>query len=350
MTRKEQALIEKTNHQKIKLGFFVLASAVTFYLAWQVFLPYMMLTATAVVAALTLAPFHLWLCQKTRHHLRWCAFLTTVLAMLVSGLPLAIGVILLIQQLNNWQTIDRAALMSSQLWQFFPKDLQAFVLQLDVDIVLTRVTQFLSENVAVILSSTSQVLLMTFLFFVILYYLLAEREVVYQKVLALSPLSNRIDNALIKRLTSTVRAVVLGNVVVGGLQGVLAGLGFLVFGVPNAFLWGVVTLLAAQIPMVGTAVITAPAALYLLFTGHASAAIGLGIWGMLLVGGIDNVLKPKLVEGRTNMHPLLILLSMFGGLQFFGPVGFILGPAVLAAALSFLEMYETGVLAGTVEL
>lgn len=349
MTRKGESAKTRANHQKIKLTFFIIASAATFYLAWQVFSPFLMLTATAVVAAIVLAPFHHWLSEVTGHHYRICAFLATLISVVAVGLPLGIGIMLLVQEIGDLRSVDQRFL-EHPIWNFVPRELIDALTTLDVNAVLGRIVSFLSANIADILASTSQVIIMTLLFFVILYYLLAEREEVYHKILAMSPLSDRIDNSLIKRLTRTIRAVVLGSVVVGCVQGVLAGIGFLIFGVPNALIWGVLTLIAAQIPMAGTAIITVPAAVYLAITGNMVGAIGLGVWGAVLVGGIDNFLKPKLVEGKTNMHPLLILLSMFGGLQFFGPVGFILGPAVLAAALAFLEMYETGVLAGAFKL
>ncbi|NBX51902.1 AI-2E family transporter [bacterium] len=96
--------------------------------------------------------------------------------------------------------------------------------------------------------------------------------------------------------------------------------------------------------MLGTSVIMIPAVLYLFITGEAGSAIGLALWAGVAVGLVDNLLQPFIVGGRTHMHALLILLSILGGLEFFGPIGFILGPTILAALLVILEMYKGGYL------
>lgn len=337
------------NHQKVKLAFFVVVSIATFYLAWLVFQPFLLIVATATVAAIVLAPFHQWLSRVMGNRMRWSSFLATVIAFVGIGLPLALGTLFIVREINTISAID-TRLFASPWWNLLPNDIRSLFTSIDIQTLLMKVAEFVAVNLSAILASTSRFLLMTLLFFVTLYYLLAEREEVYHKMLAMSPLSNKIDNSIIQRLTHTIRAVVLGNVVVGVVQGILASIGFLIFGLPNAFIWGLLTLLAAQIPMLGTGIITIPAAIYLGMIGNTFGAVGLGIWGLILVGTIDNFLKPKLVEGKTDMHPLLILLSMFGGIQLFGPVGLILGPAVLAATLTFFDMYESGLLAGSFKL
>jgi predicted PurR-regulated permease PerM len=337
------------NHQRIKLAFFVTASLVTFALTWMVFRPFAMLIATALIAAIVVSPFHLWLWQVTKHHVRVCALIATITTFVGIGLPLALGTVFLVDEVAALKNID-PAFMQSPLWQMIPRDVQTAFGTLDVQSMVSTVAKYLSVNLGDVLASTSRIVVMALLFFITLYYLLAERETIYKNVLSLSPLSDTIDNNLIKRLTETIRAVVLGNVIVGCIQGALAFIGFLIFGLPNALIWGLITLLAAQVPVFGTAVVMVPAAAYLAMVGQIPAAIGLGLWSMLLVGTIDNILRPKLVEGKTKMHPFLVLLSMLGGVEFFGPIGLVLGPSVLAAALAFIEMYEEGVLTGGMKL
>src|SRR5690349_13160531 len=96
--------------------------------------------------------------------------------------------------------------------------------------------------------------------------------------------------------------------------------------------------------MLGTSTVTIPAVIYLLLIGHIPAAIGMAIWAMLAVGLVDNMVSPFIVGGRTKMHALLILLSILGGIQYFGPIGFILGPTILSALLVVLELYKSGIL------
>jgi predicted PurR-regulated permease PerM len=104
--------------------------------------------------------------------------------------------------------------------------------------------------------------------------------------------------------------------------------------------WGTMTGLASFLPIFGSALITVPMVIYLFMTGHIGAAIGLGVVGLAIIGTIDNLLQPILVESVTRIHPLLILLSILGGFQFYGFTGFILGPLTLAVTMALLDIYK----------
>jgi predicted PurR-regulated permease PerM len=104
--------------------------------------------------------------------------------------------------------------------------------------------------------------------------------------------------------------------------------------------WGSIAAVAALIPGVGTALVVVPGVLYLFFTGSTGYAIGLLIWGLLAVGLIDNLLGPLVVNRGIKIHPFIILLSVLGGLTFFGLVGFILGPLIIAFLFALLEIYK----------
>ena len=107
----------------------------------------------------------------------------------------------------------------------------------------------------------------------------------------------------------------------------------------NGILWGTVTVFAALIPSIGSGFVTVPGAIYLLATGHIGNGIGLAIWGLLFIGLVDNVLRPYLLAGRASIHPLLILLSVLGGLALFGPGGLFLGPLIISLLLGLLSIY-----------
>ena len=123
------------------------------------------------------------------------------------------------------------------------------------------------------------------------------------------------------------------------IQGILTAVGFTFFGIPNATLWGSVAAITALIPGIGTALVLLPAILYLYFSGETLFAVGLLLWGMTAVGLVDNFLGPKLVERGMRLHPFLILLSVLGGVGFFGPLGFLLGPLVLSLLFALIEIY-----------
>jgi predicted PurR-regulated permease PerM len=154
----------------------------------------------------------------------------------------------------------------------------------------------------------------------------------------LSPLANEYDERILRRLEDAISSVVKGKLLIVLIQGILASVGFWLFGIPHPVLFGALTSLAALIPFVGVAVVFVPAVLYLFFAGSVGAAAGLLVAG-IIIGSVDNVLGPILFERGLQLHPLLILLSVLGGLAFFGPIGFLAGPVALSLLVALLDIY-----------
>jgi predicted PurR-regulated permease PerM len=228
--------------------------------------------------------------------------------------------------------------------QALPEVLIAQILAIDVTEVLRNIATWIVRNIGTIFASSADIIFKTFIFFVSLYFFLVDREKIHTELLLLSPLKNSIDENITKRLVATVRGVVFGSLIIAVIQGVIAAIGLTLFGVPAPLIWAGLVVIAAQVPMLGTSVIMLPAVGYLALSGHVPQAIGLLIWSMVAVGLVDNLLQPIVVGGRTRMHALLILLSMLGGLNAFGPIGFIFGPTILAAFLVMIELYRSGTL------
>ncbi len=210
----------------------------------------------------------------------------------------------------------------------------------DVRLAFEKVLDFFVRNVAGIFSSVSGAVFSLFLALMALYYLLKDGEKFKKVVMGLSPLADEYDDEIFKKLAQTVSSVVKGSLLVAMIQGLLTGIGFLVFSIPNPAVWGAVAVLAALIPMIGTALVLAPAVIYLFVTGSAGAALGLLLWGAIIVGSVDNLLRPKLFERGINIHPFFILIAVLGGLEFFGAVGFLLGPLLLSLLFSLLDIYK----------
>jgi len=138
----------------------------------------------------------------------------------------------------------------------------------------------------------------------------------------------------------SIRSIIGGSIVVAICQGIVSGIGFAIFGIPNPALWGTLAGLAALIPGVGTSLILIPAVVYAFVAGSLFHGIGLGIWGLTAVGLLDNFLSPKLIGGGLKIHPLIVLFSIIGGLTFFGPEGFLLGPLTISLLMALLGIYR----------
>lgn len=344
-------LASNRQHEHVARWFFVIVGAAILFVFWKIIAPFALVLLASGVMAVVMSPIEKWLRLRTKSA-RIASLLTLALVLLAIVGPLTLAAFLVVDQaLGLLQNIDgiRAwigtfSLESYPLYQLLPSAVQQRVDAVDLSAVLSAIAGWAASNIDTLFSSTAEFIFKTFIFFICLYFFLVDRERIVEQMLALSPFRDQTDRRILARMALTVRAVVSGSLIVAFVQGVLAGIGMTIFGVPGAMLWAAIVVIAANVPFIGTAGILIPAVLYLLLVGNVTGAIGLLVWATLVVGLVDNFLKPYLVEGKTRMHPLLILLSILGGLQVFGPIGLIVGPTVLATLLAFLEMYKAGVL------
>ncbi len=335
----------------IEKWFFLLVTGLVLYLFWTILQPFAFVLLIAGVFAVVLSPVDRFL-QKWIKHPRVSALLISVSVFLLVFVPISILLLLMARQASDliqlatadtsW--LDQLNPETSPLFASLPMVVQEQLLALDLVGIGKQAASWAFDNVGSLFSSTTKLLINTFMFFIALYYLLVERERMYAEALALSPLRDSIDEKLLKRITNTLRQVVFGVLLLAIVQGLLAGIGMTIFGVPGSIIWGAVTIVAALVPFVGTAIVLIPAVLYLLFSGSTAAAIGLFIWSVVFVGLADNFIGPYLIRGTTHMHAFLVLLSVLGGLMAFGPIGILMGPTVLAAMLALLELYKSGIL------
>ncbi|KKW20003.1 MAG: hypothetical protein UY63_C0003G0016 [Parcubacteria group bacterium GW2011_GWA2_51_10] len=191
-----------------------------------------------------------------------------------------------------------------------------------------------------IFSSIAALALNFFIFFIALFYFLRDGGKFKRKVIEFSPLPDSADEKIAQRLEAAIHSVVKGNLAIALIQGVLAAVGFAIFGVPHSILWGTIAAVAALIPGIGTALVIIPAIIFLFVTGSTGAALGLLVWGLLAVGLVDNFLGPKLIGHGMQLHPLLVLLAVLGGILFFGPLGIFLGPLTLSLLFALLSVYS----------
>jgi predicted PurR-regulated permease PerM len=205
--------------------------------------------------------------------------------------------------------------------------------------IVSSVGTILVNGLASFTRGTANFVLQLFVFLYSLFFLLLGGREILDRVLYYLPLTSADENELVDRFISVTRATLKGSLVIGLMQGGLAGIAFEVAGIRGAAFWGTVMVVLSVIPGVGAALIWVPAVIWLFVQGATGAAIGLGIWCAVVVGTIDNFLRPRLVGRDAKMSDLMILLSTLGGLGLFGPLGFVLGPVVAALFVTIWELY-----------
>jgi predicted PurR-regulated permease PerM len=172
-----------------------------------------------------------------------------------------------------------------------------------------------------------------------LFFFLADGPLIPQRILQCIPLEPKQKDELLERFVSVTRATLKGSLLIGLIQGGLAGLAFFVAGVPGPAFWGAIMVVLSVLPAVGATLVWVPAVIYLFMMNQVSAGIGLAAWCAIVVGGADNILRPSLIGRDARMSDLMIFLSTLGGILLFGAVGFIVGPIIAALFVTVWHIY-----------
>ena len=165
-----------------------------------------------------------------------------------------------------------------------------------------------------------------------LFFFLIDGPRLVAEIKALMPLSNADQNLVLARGLAVTRGSLKGILVIGALQGILVGLGLWAAGLSGAAFWGTITFVLSAVPGIGAPIIWGPAAIYLAISNHVGAAIGLTLWGVIVVGLVDNILRPIIVGRDAKLPDWVVLVAILGGIGLFGVMGIVLGP-ILAAIL-----------------
>ena len=309
--------------------------------------PYFTSLILALVMAVVFHPLYRLLARALRNR-SIAALLSTGVVLVIILIPLTIfGFLIFREAINLYQSFgvggggDALALLKTNLNHFLANILPGSGVAFDVGSYFQQfagwVAQLFGNLFAGALGSVAMATLAVFA----LFYFFKDGENIVQALILYSPLSDRDDARIFEKIRHSISMTFRGSIIIALIQGIVSGIGFWIFGVPNPALWGGVTSIAALVPTLGTALVIVPVIIYLALTaGSLLPAVGLAIWGSIAVGLIDNLLASQLIGRGAQMHPLLVVLGVLGGVAVFGPVGFLIGPTLLAVLLTLLEMYQ----------
>jgi predicted PurR-regulated permease PerM len=338
------------------------ATFVALYLCWAMLQPFIEVLLWAVVLVIVFMPVH----RRVRARVGspgWSAMVSCLLVVVVILVPLTLITLAVVREMThiaqalqakpggdagagqsafaglldpNSPYVGRAVAWVGQYVDLEQFDSQQFIadrLKSLGGAIAGRTLGFVGGAVGFVVE----------IFFVIftMYYFFRDGERMREAVYSVLPLNDRRAHEIIDRTQEVISASVYGVLVIALIQGALGGLAFWALGLPSPLLWGVVMVFLSMIPMAGAFVVWVPAALYLVATGHWGKAIILTVWGALVIGSVDNFLRPKLVGEKTRLHELLIFFSVLGGLQVFGVIGLVLGPVVVAITIALLDVLRS---------
>ena len=186
---------------------------------------------------------------------------------------------------------------------------------------------------------TVNFLFMSFVFLYTMYFLQMDGGKLVRKILYYLPLNGDDESLMLNKFTSVSRAMIKGTLLIGALQGGLAGVAFAFAGIDNAVFWGTVMAVLSIIPSIGSALVWIPASIILIMHGNVTGGVGLLAFCGLIVGSLDNVLRPILVGKDTKMHELMIFFGTLGGILMFGIPGVLIGPLIASLFITIWELY-----------
>jgi predicted PurR-regulated permease PerM len=326
---------------RLETYFFLLLLSLVLILTALVFLPYLSALLLAVILAVIMRPVYERLRRLLGGRESLAAFLVVLVVVAVVFTPLILFGVQIFQEATNLYLVLVGDSFSGAVRGLEEYLQSAFPgLSLSLGGYLRQFVSWLLQNMTAFFSGLAQIFITLLLCLLGLYYFLKDGERFKSRLIALLPLSPKYSQLIWERLTATVNSVIKGALFVALLQGVIAGTGFAIFGVPNPVFWGSLAVFAALIPMLGTSLVITPAIIYLFFNVGPAPALGLLLWGILAVGLIDNFLAPQLIKRGARIHPFLILLSVLGGLSLMGPIGFLAGPLLLSVLFALFDIYS----------
>lgn len=329
-------------------SFLLLLALVTLAFGW-ILLPFYGAVFWGVVTAILFAPVQRRLVRRFEGRTTAAALATLGIIVVIVILPLVLVSALLVQELmaayhklasgewdfGRWLEQIYAALpgwIVGLLERVGLTDLATLKARLGER--LTEGSRFIAGQAFSVGQNTFDLLVSFFVMLYLLFFLLRDGAVLSGRVRRAIPLAEEDKRALLAKFATVIRATVKGNILVALAQGGLGGLAFWFVGLHGALLWAVVMAFLSLLPAVGAGLVWLPVALWLIVTGATWKGIALIAWGVLVIGLVDNVLRPILVGKDTKMPDYLVLISTLGGLAVFGLNGFVIGPVIAAMFLA----------------
>ena len=323
--------------------------AIALYLCWRMVQPFVNVILWATVLAVVFYPLH----QRIRARVgspAGAAILSTLLVIVLILLPASFITIAVVRELagaaDNLQAgvqkMSNATTIPGLGWviertrgyvTIDPVEAQKFV----AERLQVWGAALAASTLVVVGGAVGAVVQMVLVVFT-LFYMFRDGENIRRSVYDILPLRRIQMHDISVRTKDVIAATIYGVLVISAIQGTLGFLIFWILGLPSPLLWGVVMFFLSMIPMAGAFLVWVPAAIYLALIGAYVKALILVVWGLLVIGSIDNFLSPRLVGRRARLHELLIFFSVLGGLEVFGILGLVLGPVVVAITLALIEM------------
>jgi len=289
----------------------------------------------APVLYVVMAPLHRWLS-------RWMPMRVAAGIVIVLGILLVLGPGVSVVGLVATEAQDMATgvIRSPLLARISRIRVGPYQVGAQLEEIGSQIVSFIGASALGLIGTATRAGIQLTIAFFGLYYLLVAPEATWRTVRPFIPFSAASAEILRRRFGDVTFSTLVGTGVTAGVQGVLVGTAFWAVGLSNPFFWGVVTVVFAILPVVGSGLVWGPGAAALVMDGRYGAAIGLAIWGVVVVGNVDNVIRPMVFRRWAQVHPFVTVIGAFMGLRYFGLLGLLIGPLAISYFFELIRMYR----------
>ncbi|MBI2004171.1 AI-2E family transporter [Candidatus Pacearchaeota archaeon] len=271
------------------------------------------------------------------------ALLMCILLTAIIFIPMWFLTPVLVNQSIQFYTDSQGIDFVTPLKQIFPDVFSSVQFSQEIGSVIssfvTKISNSLMNTFSKLISNFPILLLQFFVVFFVFFVVLKDQEKFVEYLRSLLPFSKDVENKLFKSSREITTSIFYGQIILGILAGIIVGISFYIFNVPNAFILTILAAAAGILPIIGTTIVWVPVVIYLFVTGSVYPAIGVILFG-IFSSSAENFIKPIILAKWINLHPAVILIGMVGGTFIFGILGMILGPLILAYLLIILEIYR----------
>jgi predicted PurR-regulated permease PerM len=315
------------------------------YLAYLVISPFLPSLAWAAIFAMTFYRMHLRLAARIGPN-RSALVTTLVAALLIVAPAVLLASVLAREVPQAYDYLQQASLTApdqiEHVWEMVRKRSPVTLPEEPGSLLregIQRTLAFLAPRAGAVVADAFAMIGSLFVMLFALFFLLRDYRALGQRVRNLLPLPEQERERLITETRDLVIASVGAGLLVAAVQGAIGGLSYWALGIRAPVVWGVAMAICALIPLVGSAIVWAPTALWLLLSGHVGRGLIVIVIGVAVIGMVDNILRPLLLSGRTSASGLVIFLGLLGGVSAFGFVGLVLGPIILVTAGNLVAVF-----------
>ncbi len=335
-------------------AFLILLVAVTVAFFWLL-LPFFGAVFWGAVFALMFKPLFVRLLKRMPRRRTVAALLAMAIILVMVILPLTLISASLTREASNVYDMVKSGDLNvsrylQEIYDVLPSGASALLhrfgldnfaeMQQKITELLSKGSQFFATQALNIGQNTFDFFVSFFVMMYLLFFLLRDGSALAKKLQNAIPLNREISHQLSSKFATVVRATVRGNIVIAALQGTLGGLIFWFLGIHAPVLWGTLMAFLSLLPAVGAALVWVPVALYFLATGALGKGMVLIAFGVLVIGLVDNLLRPMLVGKDTRMPDYVVLVSTLGGMALFGLNGFVIGPVIAAMFIAVWDIFS----------